>query len=218
LSSAAAAGSGSGTNFTTTFTDPNSHINRGFNGSTPINGYLPTWGGSISFSTNQTINTSNGNFYSLALHEIGHILGLSTDWINYTNHVSNGTFTGSNAIDAFNSDNSALVSSLGLASGSDFHFEDNGPADGTPDANQSIIFDLGDPEYDGTVGEGNLQDLILEPTLDFTNTINRFELTNVDIGALQDVGWTVIPEPSSTTLLGLGSLTLIIRRKRQTKT
>jgi hypothetical protein len=37
------------------------------------------------------------------------------------------------------------------------------------------------------------QDLLMEPTANFTGTIKRFELTNVDVAALKDTGWDVLP-------------------------
>jgi hypothetical protein len=33
----------------------------------------------------------------------------------------------------------------------------------------------------------------MEPTANFTGTVKRFELTNVDVGALDDIGWDVLP-------------------------
>lgn len=33
----------------------------------------------------------------------------------------------------------------------------------------------------------------MEPTADFTTGVRRLELTNVDVAALRDVGWSVIP-------------------------
>lgn len=66
-----------------------------------------SWGGSISFDTQanwyfdsnpHTAETFNGyDFYSVALHEIGHILGFGKA-SSYFNLVSDGTFNGSRVI------------------------------------------------------------------------------------------------------------------------
>ena len=77
---------------------------------------------------------------------------------------------------------------------------------------ESFIFTAGGPNTVGTVGAG-MQDLLMEPTANFGGAQQRFELTNVDVAALEDIGWSVVPEPSSMILLGLGGL-LISRRRR----
>jgi hypothetical protein len=33
----------------------------------------------------------------------------------------------------------------------------------------------------------------MEPIANYTATVKRFELTKVDVGALDDIGWTVVP-------------------------
>ena len=68
------------------------------------------WGGQIAFDTltswyfdsnTATTETFSGNdFYSVALHEIGHVLGLGTA-DSWTNKVSGGNFIGENAVAAF---------------------------------------------------------------------------------------------------------------------
>lgn len=215
FASAGVGGTGTGLNFNSTFADPNSHLNRGFAGHVVAAGNmnLPTWGGSISFDTGTSFSF-NGDFYTIALHEIGHAFGLSLDFDNVTRHVTGTNYTGANALAAFNADNGTMATSLGLASVSDLHWADNGPIDGSPNAAQSNIFEPGNPELAGTVGLGNLQDLLMEPIAHFGGGTTRFELTNVDVGALQDIGWTVTPEPSSVALLGLGSLAFILRRRK----
>ena len=213
LSSTGIGGTGTGANFTTTFESPTSHLNRGFAGHSVAAGSrnLPVWGGAIAFDTGSSFSF-DGDFYSIALHEIGHALGLSSDWDNVTRHVTGSDYSGANALAAFNADNGASATSLGLVSASNLHWADNGS--GTPAANQSNIFEAGGPLLGGTVGLGNLQDLLLEPTANFTGSVRRIELTNVDAGAAEDIGWKLTPEPSSTALLGLGSLALILRRRK----
>lgn len=110
-------GTGTGLNFSSTFNDPTSHLNRGFNlGSSSV----PVWGGSIAFDTETawdftTDATGSGfDFYSIALHEIGHALGLSLGFSDFTDHVSGSTFIGPEALAAFNADNGTTATSLNL--------------------------------------------------------------------------------------------------------
>ena len=205
-------GTGVGINFNDAYTDSDSHNNRGFN--TGSNS-LAVWGGVVSFDSATTIwdftedaSGTGTDFYSIALHEIGHALGLSSTWDDFQANVINGDdYIGANALAALNEDNGTSVTSIDLESSSDPHWVDG--------IYQSQIFEHGDPNYSGTVGEGNLQDLLVEPIANFTGSVDRFELTNVDVGAAQDIGWVVVvPEPSSISLLGLGSLALILRRKK----
>lgn len=196
LSSSAEGGTGTGFNFSTVFTNGSSHLNRGFRASGSVNN-LPVWGGSISFDTGTTWhfnpNTTpvggSVDLYSIALHEIGHVLGLSSDWIEWASLSSSGQFFGNQAVAAYNADNGTTRTSLNLDSTS------NPPTphwrDGSYD---SRIFQNANPKLVATVGAGNLQDLLMEPIAHFTGTVKRFELTNVDVGALVDLGWSVVPQ------------------------
>jgi len=47
----------------------------------------------------------------------------------------------------------------------------------------------------------------------FTPTIKRIELTNADVGSAEDIGWIVVPEPSSLTLVIFGLIPLLRRRR-----
>lgn len=222
LASAGQGGTGTGTNFTSTFDDPNSHLNRGFGGFDPGLagvglGNLPTWGGAISFDNTGTTFRYDGDFYTIALHEVGHALGLSTDWGNFQQYLSGDQYAGPAALAAFNADNGASAPSLTLASTTNPHWLDNGPADQAPVAAQSFIFAAGNPDYAGTVGPGERQDLNMEPIQNFllggSNPRTRYELTNVDVGAAEDIGWVVVPEPSTVAFLLLGALGLAGRRR-----
>jgi hypothetical protein len=179
-------------NVTTAASDPNSFINRGFN-----TGYyaLGTLGGVVSFNLNSNWGFnrydpgSDGaiDFYSTALHEIGHCFGFSakktSEWKLL---VQENRFVGTNALAAYRADTGEVTSSLAFKSVIDNHWQD--------DTYSSKIFPLGKPEYTGTVGKGALQDLLMDPELAFTSKIKRLELTNVDIGAIKDIGWSVISE------------------------
>jgi hypothetical protein len=192
--SAGFGGTATGTNFTSTFDDFSGPFHRGLIPNTPsaTANDLPVWGGSISFDTdtNWHFDTSTPapldtiDFYSIALHEIGHALGLNTSWNQWNQSVEGDTFHGAHAVAAYNGDNSANLGGLNLESVTDLHWED-----GTYDSN---IFKEGAPNYTGTVGPGNLQDLIMEPIANTSVSVRRFELTNVDVAALEDVGWSVV--------------------------
>jgi hypothetical protein len=196
LDSNGSGGTGAGTNITTVFTDNNSHLNRNFRTSSGSTN-LPVWGGAISFDNDGSttwhfdLNTPapNGSIdiYSVALHEIGHALGLSTGFLDWTSKVSGGQFTGAQAVAAYNSDNGTAISGLNEVGGMpvNHHWQDN--------TYDSRIFSAAGPNYVGTVGASALQDLLLEPFANYTATVKRFELTNVDVGAIRDIGWTTVP-------------------------
>jgi hypothetical protein len=200
-------GTGTGLNFTSTFNDLNGPMHRGVISNTPANTVqdLPVWGGSIAFDTATSWHydpstpapTGTVDFYSIALHEIGHALGLNVGWNQWTSFVSGSVFNGPSAVSAYNTDNGTSITSLNMVSAANLHWQD-----GTYD---SRIFPLGNPNYVGTVGAGVLQDLLMEPTANFTGTLRRFEATNVEVGALRDLGWTTLAVPELSTTLYLAA-------------
>jgi hypothetical protein len=189
-------GTGSGRNFDTVFTNNSSHLNRGFR-ITSNDQNLPVWGGSITFDNDGStlwnfdlnIPAPSGtvDLYSIALHEIGHALGLSTTFSDWMRSSSGGQFTGLFSVPTYNADNGTSASSLNVTA--DQHWQDN--------TYDSFIFQNGSPDYVGTVGNVTKQDLLMEPTQDYTATVRRFELTNVDVAALRDVGWSTLTQISS---------------------
>ena len=157
------------------------------------------WGGSISFnsgaswyfdtdpSTTESFVGQN-DFYSVALHELGHVLGIGTapSW----DHLVNGShqFTGANATTVYGG-NVPLETDDG-------HFQDG------------LTSHL--------LGPGAVQETAMDPTIT-TGTrkyITELDLAALkDIG--WEIA--TIPEPNSVALMGLGSLgfyLLIHRRKR----
>jgi hypothetical protein len=194
LTSAAEGGTGTGTNLTTVFSDGGSHINRGFRATGTVQN-LPVWGGVISFDTMGTAwhfdpNTTPGagtiDFYSIALHEIGHALGLSAASTDWDILKSGSNFQGAETIAAYNADNGTSVSSINQVSSTNRHWQDG--------VYDSRIFANGDPKLNSTVGLAGMQDLLMEPTANFTASVKRFELTNVDVAALRDLGWSTLPQ------------------------
>lgn len=194
LGSAGVGGTGTGSNFTDTFDDPDGPMKRGVpddNAADDSTDDLPRWGGSIAFDTGtnwhfdltQVAPVGKVDFYSIALHEVGHALGLATNFNQLPDNGS-GQYTGVFAVAAYNADNGTSLSSLSLVSSGNVHFADN--------VYQSFIFSDGIPNSVGVVGSGVKQDLLMEPVADFSAQQQRFELTNVDVASLRDVGWTTL--------------------------
>lgn len=185
-------GTSSATNFLNVFEDGNSIANRGFRETGTLDN-LPVWGGSISFENAQTnwhfdhtvaAPASQVDFYSVALHEVGHALGLMTGWDEWiANMLSPTEFIGANAIAAYNSDHDASVSVLSLEAVGNRHWKE--------DTYQSFIFPGDTAQLSGTVGLDGLQDVLMDSRFDRTATVSRFELTNMDVGALADLGWEI---------------------------
>jgi hypothetical protein len=139
------------------------------------------WGGAISFSSTAawhadpnpaTIESFPGQYdlYTVALREIGHVLGLGTapSWtfqVSTSNAggATSSVFAGANASAAFGG-------SVPLAPGN-AHWQS-----GT---------------LSTALGSGNPQAAVMNPDL---ATGARSYLTALDTAALQDVGWTVVPE------------------------
>ena len=141
------------------------------------------WGGSISFDTNIVIQNTTYNwhntidsaglgnneidFLSVAIHELGHVLGFGgTSW---QNQISSTNFTGTNALAVYQSETDADATSLPLKIDSLAHWN-NGIESRT----------LGDVQ----------QEVALDPDLAIGT---RKILTNLDYAGLKDIGWEVHP-------------------------
>jgi hypothetical protein len=153
--------------------------------STPTD-YGP-WGGSVSFGTNVNwyfdSNPSTterfgtqADFYSVALHELGHVLGIGTADSWFTD-VSGTNFVG-------RASEAAFGAPVPLDSGTaQAHW-----ADGT----MSTIY-----------GTSTSQEAAMSPALtDGTRKV----FTSLDMAGLKDVGWTLaaVPEPPAVWLAAMG--------------
>ncbi len=151
------------------------------------------WGGAITFDndtpgqwhydhTTTTGLAGKSDFYSVALHELGHALGLGTSDA-WNNDTSGSSFTGPNATAAYGGSNPPVAPG---------HW-----AEGTT----STVY--GDPT--------TTQEAMMDPSI----TVGTRKLaTELDIAAMKDIGWEIVPEPSAITLLSLSGLVLTLRRKR----
>lgn len=133
------------------------------------------------------VEAGKSDFYSVALHELLHVLGigLADSWDDLatitTAPVSN--WSGAEVI-------ALLGSGIGVLEGDAFHIREG--LEGT-----SIV-------------TGLTQEVVMDPTL---TVGTRKYLTDVDLAFLSDIGWTVIPEPTSLTLLA-GATVLLLGRRR----
>jgi hypothetical protein len=183
--------SGAG-NLALVYSDPESFVNRGFNSG--VNS-LTVLGGTVSFDLEQNWSFDLANppgegtldFYSVALHEIGHGLGLNARSVaEFRGLITGNRFVGPNAVSALEADTGISVHGLEIVSPSakDYHWQDN--------EYDSKIFPFGTPLLFGTVGAGNLQDLLMEPAFTVNGVVTRREVTNVDAAALKDIGWSIV--------------------------
>lgn len=148
------------------------------------------WGGAISF--NSTSNwyfgtTTNGlgggmaDFYSVAVHELAHVLGFGTadSFVNYVD----GSFYGPA---------STAVYGGAVPLNDEAHW-----LNGT----QSLV-------------NGVMQEAAMDPTITLGQ---RKYFTDLDLAAMQDIGWQVTPVPEADTwamlLAGLGLVGFMARRR-----
>lgn len=153
-----------------------------FNRGEPEDEYA-AWGGAISFDNDDSTNwyfnhqtstpSGKSNFYSVALHEIGHTLGIGFGDV-WNGLVNASYFTGAAAV----AENGGQVP-LRCQSGQCDHW-----AEGT----QSETYLTSVP-----------QEALLDPTL---STGIRKILTKLDAAALTDLGWEVADAPDPPQLAG----------------
>ncbi|MGJ8634227.1 MAG: PEP-CTERM sorting domain-containing protein [Luteolibacter sp.] len=129
------------------------------------------------------------DFYSVAVHEILHTLGVGGG-DTWDSNISGTDWTGAEVIAA-------------LGSGTDVI-----EADGNHIAQNVMGFAI----IDG-VQTNISQEVVMDPNI---TTGTRKYLTDVDLAFLTDMGWTTtaIPEPSSLALFGLSFAGLLVLRRR----
>ncbi len=140
-----------------------------------------------------TVPNTKIDFYSVALHEILHAIGIGTaeSWDDlvspFVNDMTSRDWMGANVI--------ALA----------------GSGDGLIDPAAGHI-------QTGTIStrlsDGASQEVVMDPNIAFGQ---RKELTALDVAFLQDIGWanaSAIPEPTMASLLSLTMLLAATRRRR----
>ena len=129
-----------------------------------------SWGGAITFDTDPGTNwhfgldapsSGESDFYSVAVHELAHVLGLGTsdEWDSYIN--GSGRWDGSNAVGEYGG-------TVPLDPPDGAHW-----AEGT----MSSVF-----------GNGPSQEAAMDPSI---TTGTRKLFTDLDVAALDDIGWSI---------------------------
>jgi hypothetical protein len=155
------------------------------------------WGGSITFDndaswyfdsniTNQEPFGSMNDFYSVSLHELGHLLGMGTA-PSWTNSITGNNFTGAASM----AENGGLA--VPLTTPDHGHW-----ANGTQ---SEVLWPM----------VINPQEAAMDPSI-FVGTRKYF--TELDFAGLDDIGWQVIPEPTSAILMGTAGVLVMSRRRR----
>ncbi len=154
------------------------------------------WGGSVTFSTianwnfslTETGSSGQFDFLPVALHEIGHVFGIgtATSWIS---KISGNQFIGPNTL--------ASYSQRPQVTGDRFHWIENP----TNPSLSTVSSSYGSFNNE----HGTAQTALMVPTLYFTGD-DFLVLTDLDLAALQDIGWEVRP-PGKQADLGLSLTT-----------
>lgn len=156
------------------------------------------WGGSLTFDTatswyfDSDINTVEDftgmyDFFSVAIHEIIHVLGFGTtnSWNNLVDNGDPGEFNGTYATALFGSN-------PGLASGNGHWAIDT----------ESKVF-----------GTETVQEAAMDPNI---TSNSRKYITELDVAGLRDIGYSAVPEPSTAVLIfGVSVLTFSMLSRRR---
>lgn len=126
------------------------------------------------------------DFYSVALHEMLHALGMGTA-DSWDNLVTGNDWGGANAI--------ALDPGLGinLIDGDGSHIRD---------AFMST-----------SIYDASAQEAVMDPTI---TVGTRKRLTQMDLAMMRDIGWLTVPEPGRALLCLTGTVFILLRRRRKT--
>ncbi len=148
------------------------------------------WGGMIAFDTGRTWNFSTefaqsgtSPFVSIAIHEMGHVLGIGTA-PSWKNKITSGQFTGPRSVAVFGGN----VPLTGTG-----HWRDDifCGADGVYDpSNASNILSKANGSFN--TAHGYPQIAIMDPSLCNGGAFLKV-FTDLDIAALRDIGWEVDP-------------------------
>ena len=137
------------------------------------------------FDHTTTVAFDAFDFYSVALHELLHAVGIGAadSWDDLVSGSDSRDWLGGAVAAILGSGDNVLES----------------------DSNHIAAGTLGT-----SIVTGLTQEVSMDP--DITNGTRKY-LTDVDLAFLSDIGWTVVPEPSSMVLL-VGATALLIGRRR----
>lgn len=164
---------------------------------TPKTDFGP-WGGAITFNPALTWNfslvdpTAGGvPFIPIALHELGHVLGLGTA-PSWSAKIVSGTFTGAKASQVYG----AAVPLSGTG-----HWRDNtcGGTDGYLESDTNKILSKAFGSF--AAPHGYAQIALMDPVA-CTNGVYQKVMTDLDLAALRDIGWQLEP-PGNLTVPSL---------------
>jgi len=137
------------------------------------------------FELSPSIEFNQNDFYSVALHEMLHALGMGTSE-TWTSLHSGTTWLGSQA------------KALNGGSGTNLLASDG-------DHLRSGLMSQ-------RLSDGTMQEVVMDPSI---TTGTRKSLTQMDLAFLRDIGYTTVPEPSVAALLAVAVLGLSGRRKNR---
>lgn len=152
---------------------------------------IAAWGGAVSFDSSReweflldgTGESSVSDFVSIALHEVCHVLGVSTEYSSWTRYVAEGNFTGPNSVASFGGP-------VPLDDVS-FHWQNDGvcaaPSGHSP-TNPLNVLSTTVAQFG--VPEGLDQIALMDPEACRTGSYLKV-LTALDVAGLKDVGWEV---------------------------
>lgn len=178
--------------------------------------FVYTDAGSMTFDTADTASlASAGLLDEVILHEMGHVLGIGTLWSSsdvgfpgrqevYVNN--SGQFTGAAGLAAYNAEFGQVGAFVPVELG--------GGAGTTNGHWNEVNNGSGNTGIVSSIEPGPFDDMRYELMTGWLNPPQAF-ISSLTKQSLVDIGYIVVPEPSSAALLAIGLVTTIVRRRRR---